>query len=213
MADGFGQTWELENLSIKPFPACHFVHSSTWAAVELADEHGLDHRDIAEIFVRIPPEGEALVLEPLSAKYEPRTPYDAKFSLPFTVAHHLVHGRLGVSSFSADAIRDPEVLALARRVRREPLAGREPSRFAGGARVVTRGGDEFDKFIPHAPGSPRNPLDEGWLLTKFQANAEMALEATVAGELAGALRSLDAAAAIGPVLALAQPAGPGIAPS
>jgi 2-methylcitrate dehydratase PrpD len=202
MAGDLGETWELENVSIKPFPACHFVHSSTWAAAQLAEEHGVDHRDIAEVFVRIPAEGEPLVLEPLSAKHEPRTPYDAKFSLPFTVAHRLVHGRLGVSSFSARSIRDRDVLALASRVRGEPLSGPPPSRFAGGARIVTTRGDELDGFVPHAPGSPGNPLDDDWLLAKFRANAALAIEPAVADDLAEALRSLDKAPALDPVLAL-----------
>jgi 2-methylcitrate dehydratase PrpD len=204
MVEALGETWELENISIKPFPACHFVHSSTWAAADLAEAHGLTPGDVAEILVRIPPEGEALVLEPLSAKHEPRTPYDAKFSLPFTVAHRLVHGRLGVSSFSAESIRDPDVLALARRVRGEPLGTAPPSRFAGGARLVTRAGDDFDRFVPNAPGSPANPLDADWIREKFRANAELILDPAAAAAFGEALRSIDEAPAVGAVLELAR---------
>jgi 2-methylcitrate dehydratase PrpD len=153
------------------------------------------------------------VLEPLTAKHEPRTPYDAKFSLPFTVAHRLVHGTLGVSSFSSESIRDSDVLALASRVRGEPLGSTPPSRFAGGARVVTHAGDEFDRFLPHAPGSPGNPLDDDWLLAKFRANAELALDGTAVDQLAESLRSLDEAPALGPVLALARAQERPLAPS
>jgi 2-methylcitrate dehydratase PrpD len=202
--DGLGQAWELEQVSIKPFPACHFAHASTWAAAELADESGLAAGDIAEVHVRIPAEGEPLVLEPLSDKHRPRTPYDAKFSLPFTVAHHLVHGRLGISSFTAETIRDLEVLDLAARVRGEPLNTPAPSRFAGGARLLTRAGAELDRFLPHAPGSPQNPLGEDWLLAKFRSNAELALDPLAAEQLADALLAIDDAPALGPVLALAQ---------
>jgi 2-methylcitrate dehydratase PrpD len=192
VVEGLGERWEVANVSIKPFPACHFAHSSTWAAAELAAEHGLGPADIEEIVVRVPAEGAALVLSPLADKHEPRTVYDARFSLPFTLAHHLVHGHLGLSAFSEHAIGDPDVLALARRVRGEPLPD-PPSRFAGGARVVTTAGDEHDRLIAHAPGSPRNPLDEDWLLAKFRANAELALDAGAASELAEALRELDEA--------------------
>jgi 2-methylcitrate dehydratase PrpD len=204
MTDGLGEAWELQEVSIKPFPACHFAHSSTWAAAALADEHGLAHRDIAEIQVRIPAEGEPLVLEPLSDKHQPRTPYDAKFSLPFTVAHRLVHGRLGVSSFTAESIREPQVLELASRVRGEPLGETAPSRFAGGARLVTRAGEQLDRFLPHAPGSPHNPLDEDWLLAKFRANAELVIEPLAADQLANAVMAIDQAPALGPVLAHVQ---------
>jgi 2-methylcitrate dehydratase PrpD len=204
ITDGLADNWELEEVSIKPFPACHFTHSSTWAAAALADEHGLAHSDIAEIHVRIPAEGEPLVLEPLGDKQRPRTPYDAKFSLPFTAAHHLIHGRLGIDSFTPGSIREPEVLELAGKVRREPLREPAPSRFAGGARLVTHGGDQLDRLLPHVPGSPANPLDDDWLLAKFQANAELALGPAEAERLMKALLGLEDAPAVGPVLALAS---------
>jgi 2-methylcitrate dehydratase PrpD len=204
MTEALGEAWELDQVSIKAFPACHFAHSSTWAAAALADEHGLGPADIAEIHVRIPAEGEPLVLEPLTDKHHPRTPYDAKFSLPFTVAHHLVHGRLGVSSFTGESIREAQVLEVAGRVRGERLSETPPSRFAGGARLVTRDGDQLDRFLPHAPGSPHNPLDEDWQLAKFRANAELALAPAAAQQLSDALLALDDAPALGPVLALAE---------
>jgi 2-methylcitrate dehydratase PrpD len=185
-----GESWELAELAIKPYPACHFIHSSAWAAGELVTEHGLEAADIEEVVVRVPPEGARLVLEPLEVKLEPRTPYDAKFSLPFSLAHNVVHGRLDLAAFAPDAIAEPAVLELARRVRAERLP-EAPSRFAGGARVVTRDGRVLDRFIEHAPGSPRNPLDEDWVLAKFRSNAALALDEDSVEELAAALRELD----------------------
>jgi 2-methylcitrate dehydratase PrpD len=203
LCDGLGDSWELPELAIKPFPACHFVHSSTWAAADLVREHGLTPAEIDEVVVRIPPEGAQLVLEPLEVKTAPRTPYDAKFSLPFTLAHNIVHGRLDLASFAADAIGDPEVLALAGRVRPEPLGdGGAPSRFAGGARLVTRDGRRLDRFIDHAPGSPRNPLDEEWVLAKFRANAGLGLDPAAVEGVAGALLGLDSASPIAAVAAV-----------
>jgi hypothetical protein len=69
---------------------------------------------------------------------------------------------------------------------------------------VTRDGVELDRFLEHAPGSPRNPLDDDWLLAKFRANAELALESAAAERLASALLAIDEAPAVGPVLALSQ---------
>jgi 2-methylcitrate dehydratase PrpD len=203
MATGLGESWELDNVVVKPYPACHFAHSSTWAAAELCEERGLEPDDIATIVARIPAEGEPLVLDPLEAKRAPRTPYDAKFSLPFTIAHRLVHGRLEVASFSEDSIRDPAVLELARRVSYEPLSERAPSRFAGGVSITTRGGKELDLFLDHAPGSPANRLGEDWLLAKFRANAELALGPPAAAELGEELRALDDAPSLDRAMGLA----------
>jgi 2-methylcitrate dehydratase PrpD len=202
VTDALGERWEVAQLAIKPFPACHFGHACTWAASELATEHSLAPQDIAEIVVRIPPEGGPLVLTPLTAKRVPRSPYDAKFSLPFMIAHQLVHGRLELASFSAQSIRDPEVLALAQRVRGEPLDRPAPSRFAGGVRVITRDGDELDRFLAHAPGSPRNPLAEEWVLSKFRSNAGRSLDPADVREAADVLRSIDAAPSLNGIAAL-----------
>jgi 2-methylcitrate dehydratase PrpD len=194
---GLGDSWELAELAIKPFPACHFVHSSTWAAAELVSEHGLSSTDIDQVHVRIPPEGAPLVLEPLPVKVAPRTPYDAKFSLPFALAHNIVHGRLDLAAFAPEAIADPTVLELAGRVRPEPLGGAgAPSRFAGGARLLTRDGRKLDRFIEHAPGSARNPLGEEWVLAKFRSNAALAFDEGAVAELATALLCVDSAAPV-----------------
>ena len=207
---GLGETWEVAAMSIKPFPACHFAHASTWAAAELAREHGLAPDAIAEIVVRIPAEGMPLVLDPLDAKHRPKTAYDAKFSLPYTVAHQLLHGRLDLTSFTPDRIADPHVLALAARVRHEPLgeADGPASRFAGGARIRTRDGAEHDRFLAHAPGSPGRPLGEDRVRAKFRSNALLSLGEGDAGALADALSGLPAGGPLEPAAALLRAARP-----
>jgi 2-methylcitrate dehydratase PrpD len=203
ITERLGERWEFPELAIKPFPACHFLHASTWAAGELAEAHRLAAEDIEEAFVRVPPEGARLVLEPLEAKLAPRTPYDAKFSLPYTLAHRIVHGRLDLRSFAPDAIREPDVLELARRVKPEALdGGGAPSRFAGGARIVTHDGRTLDRFIDHSPGTPRNPLDEEWVLGKFRSSAGLALDAGAVDALAAALHGIDGEAPVADVTRL-----------
>lgn len=207
IAADLGERWEVLNLSIKPFPACHFAHASTWAAGELMDTHRLRVDGIEEIVVRVPDEGAALVLEPLDHKIAPRTGYDAKFSLPYTVAYRLVHGHLDLASFSETAIRDPAVLQLASRVHGERLDGPPPSRFAGGARVVMASGRELNSFLPCTPGSPDNPLDQRWILAKFRDNAELALSFEDAGELMGLLLGIEELSSLTRVGGLLSTAG------
>ena len=204
ICEGLRKDWELTKVALKPFPACHFVHSSTWAAAELVAQHGLRIEEIDEIAVRIPAEGVPLVLLPQVAKQRPRTPYDAKFSLPFAVAHRLVHGHLDLSAFSQRSIEDRDVLSLASRVVAEPLPEPSPSRFAGGARVLTTDGSSFDKLIAHAPGSASNPLDEDWVRSKFVSNAELCVGPGIASELLDALCTLDAAPSLDRALGLTR---------
>ncbi len=203
---GLGERWELERISFKAFPACHFAHSSTWAALELVREHELDPGEIAEVVVSVPPEGARLVLEPIAAKRAPRTPYDAKFSLPYTLAHNVLHGELGLAAFEQPAIREPRVLELAARVRAEPAPERLPSRFCGGTEIVTAAGERHRRFVEHPPGSPGNPLPPEWLLAKFHANAGFALGAEAVAELARLLPRFEDEESAEPAMAIARTA-------
>ena len=84
-------------MAIKPYPCCHFMHG----ALEALESLGLAADDVAQIDVRVADAGVGLILEPAADKPRPRTPYDAKFSLPFTAGALLVHGRVGVATFTA----------------------------------------------------------------------------------------------------------------
>ena len=67
----------------------------------------------------IPEAGVSLVLEPANAKTAPRTDYEGKFSLQYSTAAMLVHGRVGVQTYTEESLADPETLELAKRVRYE----------------------------------------------------------------------------------------------
>jgi 2-methylcitrate dehydratase PrpD len=172
---GLGQVWEAERVAIKPYPACHFLHAPTWGVAELARTHGFGADDVESIVVEVPAPGVPLVLEPLDSKHHPATPYDAKFSAPWAIAHHLVHGELTLGSFTAERIADPRLTELAGRVSGGAWRdGEPPSRFAG-AVTVTVGGVELREVIPFTPGSPGNPLDDREVAAKFRANAALTL--------------------------------------
>jgi 2-methylcitrate dehydratase PrpD len=210
-----GTSWEAERLAIKPYPACHFLHAATWAVAELAGRHGFGAADVAGVEVEVAAEGVPLVLDPLAAKHRPATPYDAKFSAPWAIAHHLLHGELNLASFAPERIVDPATLALAARVGggawRE---GAPPSKFAAAVTVTTTAGAELREVVPHTPGSPDNPLSEGAVRAKFCANAGLALptadvEALVAGLGAARGRWVATEARSPPRLAVADRPRPG----
>jgi 2-methylcitrate dehydratase PrpD len=203
-----GTRWEIGRVALKPYPACHFLHAATWACGRLADDHRLAPEDVAHIDVRVAAEGVALVLDPLDGKHRPSTPYDAKFSAPFTIAHQLVHGQVDLRSFSEERIRDPAVLALARRVDGGPWEpGEPPSRFAAAVAIATQDGRDLRLEVPHTPGSPGNPMDATALRSKFRANAAMALGPAEVEAIIQALEAIDAPVAVGELLTPLRRAG------
>ncbi len=139
--DDLGTVWETSRVAYKPYPACHFVHSCVDAARRLRARHSLDADDILHVSVGIPEPGVSLVVEPPAYKQQPRTPYDAKFSLQYSVASMLVRGRVDVSTFRPDAIAATEVLDLARRISYTPGEFPTfPAAFPGRVEIILRDG-------------------------------------------------------------------------
>lgn len=106
-----GTRWETLEVAVKPYPCCHYNHAYLDAALRLRAEHALTPDAIAEVECVVPAGEIPIVCEPAAVKRAPRTDYDAKFSLPFTVAAALLEGRVGVSTFDAERRGDPALLA------------------------------------------------------------------------------------------------------
>ncbi|GAA4082765.1 MmgE/PrpD family protein [Nonomuraea soli] len=131
-----GERWEVTRIGVKPYPACQLLHASLDAARGLTG-------DIEEIVAEVHPDTAPIVCG--EGKDRPRTPYDAKFSLPWSVAAMIVDGEVTVRTY-ADVDR-PEVAALAARIRHEVVPfpgvaaaqpGRLRIRFADGTSTVAQ---------------------------------------------------------------------------
>jgi 2-methylcitrate dehydratase PrpD len=187
-----GQRWETPQVAFKAYPACHFIHGCLDEAAALRTRLDSSFAEIEEIVVAVPDPGIPLVLEPLADKVHPRTDYDAKFSLPFSVAAMLVHGRVDLSSYTTDALADLEVLRLARRVRYER---REfptyPRGFPGRVRIAIRNGETLEAETPYQRGAPENPMTEEEVLLKFRLNASLSLDAEQVTAVEAAILALE----------------------
>jgi 2-methylcitrate dehydratase PrpD len=192
--EGLGERWQLPDSSFKAYPACHYIHGCL-NAVEVLRGRGLpDPLSIDSIEVAVPPVGIDLVLEPAADKPAPRTPYDAKFSLPWALAESIVRGRLDLASFAGGAIGDPDVVALARKVSYRPDGyASAPGAFPGSVRIVTTDGGELSAEVAYERGHPRNPMTAAEVTQKFEANAGLALEPGDVARVAEVVLGLDEA--------------------
>ncbi|MET0686484.1 MAG: MmgE/PrpD family protein [Solirubrobacteraceae bacterium] len=188
-----GERWETSNIAYKPYPACHFIHASLGAVASIVEREALAPGDIAEIVAVVPhPNYVQTVLEPVEDKVAPRTSYEAKFSLQYSAAAMVVHGRVGLESYEEAAIRDREVLDVAQRVTHE-LAhfATYPQALPGGARVRTTDGRELVELVPYQLGCAENPMSADDVRAKFRGNASRALGDDAVGALEGAVLGLD----------------------
>ncbi len=171
-----GERWETPQIAFKPYPACHYVHASLDATAQIVDETPVSVEEIEEIIALSTEAGVSLVLEPLADKHRPRTLYEAKFSLPYSIASLLLRGEVGVATYTEEAITDPDVLALAAKVRYEVKDYETfPRALPGGVRIRTRDGRELEAELPYQRGGPDNPMTAEQVREKFRANAGLAL--------------------------------------
>jgi 2-methylcitrate dehydratase PrpD len=207
--DDLGVRWETPRIAYKAYPACHYSHGVLGAGALLLAERAPDPASIRELEVTVPPgPGVALVLEPAAEKAAPRTEYEAKFSLPYSLAALFVHGRVGVDSYVADAIADERVLELAARVRYRVEDFDSGARaFPGGVRMTLADGTVLQARLEFQEGAPENPLTDAAVVAKFRANAGLALDPKRVEALADTvlrLDELDDAAAVLAELRLAR---------
>jgi 2-methylcitrate dehydratase PrpD len=168
-----GERWETPRIAFKPYPACHFIHGSLGATGSLLGE--VDPDDIEDVLVTVPEAGVSLVLEPAESKVAPRTDYEGKFSLQYSTAAMLVHGRVGLATYTPEALADERVLDLARKVRYETKEyASYPAAFPGGVRIALRDGRTLEADFPHQLGAPENPMSAEQVQAKFRENAALA---------------------------------------
>jgi 2-methylcitrate dehydratase PrpD len=190
--DTLGQTWETLNTAFKPYPACHFLHAFLDCALSLRAAHGLAPEAIEAIECLVPPSGMPIVAEPYEAKRRPRTPYDAQFSLPYSVAAALVDGRVDLDTYAVDRLGDPRVLALADRVVCRPDPDTTfPDGFPGRVQVRVTDGRVVEAREPDGRGGPARPLPARAIVEKFRANAGRVLPSGRVAEIERATLALD----------------------
>jgi 2-methylcitrate dehydratase PrpD len=180
-----GSRWECTRISIKPIPACQLLH----VTVDAAQQAPGPWQNITEIEAEVHPDSAGIVCEPREAKDHPKTPYDAKFSLPWTLAAQIIDGRVTLDTYSETGILRPEVSELAGRVR--VVAGKGAGAAAdapGRVRITYVDGSTWQGTVSGSRGTVIRPLSDGELNEKFLMNCG---DSRTALELRDAIWSLE----------------------
>ena len=172
---GLGQVWELDNVAVKPFPACHLVHGCADAAIALHRE-GIDIERVRSIRALIPEDIVPAVCEPVAAKRRPKSDYDAKFSIPYAVASGLARGRLGLAEFAPQAFTESRIEKLMDKVEYaiDPAAT-FPRHYSGEVEVTLDDGRRLRNRVAVNRGNPERPLTNGEIDAKFFENCRVTL--------------------------------------
>ena len=173
---GLGARWEIENVAVKPFPACHFVHGCADAAIAL-HRAGIDPARVRSIIARVPAGVVKAVCEPLAAKRRPRSDYDAKFSIPYAVASGLARGRLGLAELAPEALAEPRIEQLMDKVEYEIDADSTfPRHYSGEVVVTLENGRTAANRVAVNRGNPERPLSNAEIEAKYFENCALSLD-------------------------------------
>jgi 2-methylcitrate dehydratase PrpD len=161
-----GTRFPVTELSHKPFPTGRAAHGGIAATQRLMREHGVTAGRVAALRYVAPSLIARLVGRPAHAAMSVNY---ARLCLPYLAARTLLHGTAGLDAFSAQALSDPAVLALASRITVEvddnpDVAAFTPARLhadlADGASITID--------VPALLGSTALPLDAAARMEKVE---------------------------------------------
>jgi 2-methylcitrate dehydratase PrpD len=192
LTSGLGTHWDSRNSSFKPFPAANVLHPYISAMLRLRTAHALIAADVERIDCPVAAFIVPIVCEPTSEKLAPASDSHGRISLQYSLAEALVRGSLGRHAYGDESLRDPEILALARRVRYhvdQTFPG--PGRFKGAVTVTLKSGKTLAEVEEYNRGSSENPMTDEELRAKFDENGQGLLDRASRDRVAAAVMSLD----------------------
>ncbi|HET9885166.1 MAG TPA: hypothetical protein VFS81_25740 [Candidatus Binatia bacterium] len=151
-----GKIWETPRLTFKSYPCGSISHPYMDCALKLRLKYAPAPEQIVEVVCRTAQGPVHRLWEPLADKQRPASSYGAKFSLPCCIAVMLIRGRAGLEEFTDEAIHEPSVLALARKVRYELDSTIDyPRHFSGHVKIRLADGSVLEANQAHPRAGSR----------------------------------------------------------
>src|ERR1700744_1874973 len=168
----FGTRWVTDTLAFKPYPCGTMAQPYIDCARRLG-ARGVRAEDISAIVCEVAEGTVHRLWEPLAEKQRPRNGYAAKFAVPYLLSTGFVHGGVGLSAFTEAAIRDPQVLALAAKVKfvidpDNPY----PNNYTGHIKATLKDGSVVEERQPYLRGGAQEPLTRQDVAEKFALNVQ-----------------------------------------
>ena len=187
---GLGTDYTIARMTQKNHSACGHCHAAIDGVVALVARHGLVADRVKKI--RIGTYAKALEV---MANRDPKTAFEAKFSLVYCVASALMVGSVRLAAFTDERLADPALRRTMGLVELavDPEADRKfPGRRTAVVEIETVDGRRFSEFVPTRKGDPDSPLSDDELAQKYRELVEPTLGPAAAGKFLEALWAVDA---------------------
>ena len=168
-----GKIWRITEVAHKPFPSGRATHGMLDGFMQLQAEHGFKASEVESAEARVPPLTHHLVGRPvtdtMSANY-------ARLCGAYVSACALLHAELGINDFAEEQRRDPERLALGRRIKVLVDGNPDPNALTPiEVSVRLSDGRELSRSIDVVYGNPAKPMSREAHLAKFRRNFSSSL--------------------------------------
>ncbi|HEY9271989.1 MAG TPA: MmgE/PrpD family protein, partial [Achromobacter sp.] len=163
--DGLGQRYNILRITQKNHGCCGHTFAAIDGALALR-ARGVRADDIASLRV----DAYQTALD-VTGNFAPATAFEAKFSLPYVVAHALVHGSVRLDAFEPQRLQDPQVRQLMQKLELRAdaeLTAGFPRMRAARVSITTTGGQTLEHHAPYRKGDPEAPLSDAELNDKFE---------------------------------------------
>src|SRR5262245_32450765 len=170
-----GTDYRITRITFKNHGCCGHTFPSIDAVQVLKEKHGIAHQDVRRIRIATYQGGLDVV-----NNFEPEGDYQAKFSLPYVVAHALVYGPVRLDAYGPEKLGNPAIRELMKKTElsADPELSRSfPRQRAAKVEIELADGRKLSHFQETRKGDPEMPLTDDDLNGKF-----IELAAPVVGE-------------------------------
>lgn len=190
ITDRLGSHFKIVENGFKRHACCGHTHTAIDAALEVRNAVDLDQVEQVEI------DTYRVALD-ITDRADPRTPYQAKFSIQYVVAAGLLDGRAGLEEFTDEHISDPAMRRLLScTVAREDqeFTAAYPGSWSSRVCVTGKDGTAHEATVQHPKGMPANPMSAAEIERKFHELTNPVVGRSTASEIVSAVgRMVDGA--------------------
>lgn len=203
--DDLGTMFTIAAVTPKSHASCGHAFAPIDAALELRAAGDLSSAQIVGVEV-----GTYRVATEVAGNPDPRTDFEAKFSIPFGVATALVRGSVRLEAFRPEALTDTEVRRLVsstRLVTDPELDGLFPNGRAARVRLELSDGRVLETTRRTRKGDPDDPLTDDEMQAKYDELVAPSIGADAARALSDRIWDLEGVTSLRDLLPLGAATG------
>lgn len=173
LTEDLGKRYEIENLSMKPYPCCRANHGMIGATLSIVFKQNIQPEDIEEVEVTISPWVANVVARPF--RIDKNFLVNAQFCASYNVAAAILRRDVFLDSFTEKAIKDLKVKALTDKVKLI-VDPKIKHKVPITVKIRLKSGQVYSETVHTYKGMPEDPLTLKEVMEKFRKCARFSFK-------------------------------------